>query len=80
MSFQTYNGKRICWQVPSSQDHKYTCLRETCPCRSFFELAKNCRGRVMCKHLLAIALATTFGMTRKQVVSDEQFVHILCSE
>ncbi len=78
--FQTYNGKRVCWQVPSSRDRKYTCLKESCPCRSYFELAKNCRDRVMCKHLLAISLANAFGIVKKHVVTDEQYVSVVCSE
>ena len=78
-SFETHNKTRICWLVPNSQGGTYLCFHESCCCRSFFELSKaNCR--VMCKHLLAVALATCFGYTRWQSVSDEQFIKIVCGE
>lgn len=80
IAYETYNASRICWKVPSAQGAHYMCLREFCPCRSFYELSKATRERVVCKHLLAILLAISFGSVNVQKVSDESFANFLCDD
>ena len=62
---------RTIWIVPGSRGIDYICLQRYCSCRRFLELSKlsiHNDQSVLCKHLVAIKLANTFGK-EKQIVS-----------
>jgi len=71
---------RMCWKVRGSQDREYTCLANYCSCPSFFQQSKQADGKIYCKHLLAIKLATILHMIETETVSDERFVEVMCQE
>lgn len=71
---------RKCWKIRGSHDKDYTCLTSYCSCPSFFLQSKQCDGRVYCKHLLAIKLATMLNLVEVESVSDEKFVEVMCQE
>lgn len=74
-------GRRKCWRMPGSdKGTEYTCMLHYCPCPTYTELAgRVTEGRtVMCKHLVAIRLATALGIVNESVLGDEQFVAKMC--
>lgn len=71
---------RVCWKVRGSQDRDYTCLANYCSCPSFFQQSKQVDGKIFCKHLLAIKLATVMQLMDTETVSDERFVEVMCQE
>ena len=76
--------KRRCFRVPgSTKGAEYTCLPNFCPCRSFIDLSKQSQSpaqTIMCKHLLAIRVATLLGMVTTENLPDPQFVAKMCQE
>lgn len=78
---------RMFWKVPSSQqrnrsvsgDKDYLCLEAFCPCRSFGEQARTLPTTmpIMCKHLLAVRIATACSMVKSEEVSESTFVEQL---
>lgn len=70
---------RKCWKVQGSHDHEYICLSNYCSCPSFLLQNKTAEKNI-CKHLLAIKLATMMGTVECEIVSDERFVELLCQE
>lgn len=78
--FNSISCSRKCWTIKGSHDTRYLCLEAFCSCPSFLNQAKQIPGKVMCKHLFAIKLATVLGRISVETVSDEQFVDIICAE
>eukprot|EP01041_Mallomonas_annulata_P001369 gene1369-2642_t len=70
-------SKRSCWKVSGSKGKEYTCLRDYCPCRSFFEQARLHSNDVMCKHLLAMRIAGPLGKLHIEEVSEDVFLAII---
>jgi predicted nucleic acid-binding Zn finger protein len=78
---------RMFWRVPSSQQRfrggkDYLCLEGHCPCRSFGEQARvlPATTTVICKHLLAIRIATACSMVKTEIVTESVFVEQLSNE
>lgn len=75
--------KRRCWRVPgSTKGTEYTCFINFCPCRSYIDMSKQ-QGQartVMCKHLVAVRMATLLGWVTQEAVNDAQFVAKMCQE
>ncbi|CAH3185891.1 unnamed protein product [Porites evermanni] len=71
---------RILHQVTGSSNQVYNCLISgdfcTCPSYTFTVLVK--MEALMCKHLLAVHLAEALGESKKQDISDEDFVAYMC--
>lgn len=76
--------KRRCFRVPgSTKGTEYTCYPNFCPCRSFFDMSKQSQypaQTVMCKHLIAIRVATLLGLVTTENLPDPQFVQKFCQE
>lgn len=73
--------KRKCWRIPGSdKGTEYTCLLNYCPCANFTEMTKCAsEGRVvMCKHLVAIRIATAMNLVSNETLNDDQFVGKMC--
>ena len=49
-------SNRSCFTVSGSKGGQYLCLRNYCPCRSFFEQAKLNKGEIMVRNAIASAL------------------------
>lgn len=74
-------GRRKCWRMPGSdKGTEYTCMLHYCPCPMYTDMAgRVAEGRtVMCKHLVAIRIATALGIVSESVLGDEQFVAKMC--
>ena len=77
---------RSFWKVPSTNTNKsmqrpgeYICTSAYCSCKSFAELAKGISDDgLICKHLLAIQVATSLGLIEEEAVSDDTFTTELC--
>ena len=73
--------RRKCWRVPGSdKGTEYTCLTHYCPCPTYTEMAKCVQeGRTaVCKHLVAIRIATALSLVTNSVLSEEQYVAKMC--
>jgi predicted nucleic acid-binding Zn finger protein len=71
--FTSESSDRSCWKVHGSQGKDYMCLENFCSCQSYLQQAKQHRGRILCKHLLAVRLATSMSKINCEVISDEKF-------
>lgn len=74
-------GGRIVYQVVGSSGSPYLCLPSAgyCPCL-FFAFAVLKRKEVpMCKHMLAILLASTMGLVKETTASDDHVTNLLLS-
>ena len=78
--FASNSCGRRCWKVKGSHDKDYTCLKNFCSCPSYSMQARQTNNEVICKHLLAIKLASMLGWIETELISDERFVEILCQE
>ena len=70
--------RRKCWRVPGTEKGtEYACLLHYCPCDAYVTLAAGVsEGRTaMCKHLLAIRIATALSQTSHVALAEEQFVN-----
>jgi predicted nucleic acid-binding Zn finger protein len=74
-------SSRKFWLVPGSRDQVYVCFEGFCPCRRFVEsLKQKASSEILCKHLIAISLAGCMKMQEDLMVSDEEFVRLMCRE
>ena len=78
----SHSGARSFWMVPGSRGAEYTCVSGGCTCQSYLEMSKSAgvNVEVMCKHLIAIRLATALDMVAHETLSDESFVTQLSSK
>jgi len=74
--------RRKCWRVPGSdKGTEYTCLLHYCPCPTYTDMAKHVSGgssTAMCKHLVAIRIASALALVQVSVLGEEQFVAKMC--
>lgn len=79
---------RSFWKVPSTNTNKsmqrqneYICTSSYCSCKSFTELAKGISDDgLICKHLLAVQVATALGLIEEEAISDDKFANELCGQ
>jgi len=79
--YSSISSNRKFWVVPGSgrgKDYKeYVCINDNCSCASFYEQAKNTVDPVMCKHILAVKIASVLQMFVSTPVSDDVFIPLL---
>ncbi len=75
------SSSRSFWIVPGSRGAEYTCTSCGCTCQNFLELSKSAgvNVEVMCKHLIAIRLATALDGVINETLKDEDWVNELSS-
>ena len=80
--YRSQSSARSFWIVPGSRGAEYTCVSGGCTCQSYLEMSKSAgvNIEVMCKHLIAIRLATALDMVVHETLSDENFVQQLSSK
>mmetsp|Transcript_20315 Transcript_20315/g.37750 ORF Transcript_20315/g.37750 Transcript_20315/m.37750 type:complete len:181 (+) Transcript_20315:404-946(+) len=69
-------SQRRCWHVQGDAG-VYLCVEGFCSCRNF--CTKLTSGVPLCKHLIAIKLATALEEVNTVVVPDAQYARLLCA-
>ena len=79
--YRTLNASppRKMWIVKGSQGNDYICLERFCPCAFYLQQARNRKGRILCKHLLAIKLFVAIKRENVQILDDEEFARAMCA-
>lgn len=71
--------RRQIWTVKGSQGSDYICLERFCPCAYYMQQARTRKGRIICKHLLAIKLFGAIKRESIQLLDDEDFAKVMCA-
>ena len=82
--YKSLSSNRIFWVVPGSgrgKDYKeYVCINNYCSCASYYEQAKNTVDPIICKHILAVKIASVLQMYISTPVSDDVFIPLLTNQ
>ena len=82
--YTSISSNRIFWVVPGSgrgKDYKeYVCIDEYCSCASYYEQAKATVDSVVCKHTLAVKIASVLQRYTSTPVSDDIFISLLTNQ
>ena len=82
--YSSISSNRIFWVVPGSgrgKDYKeYVCINEFCSCASYYEQAKITVDPVVCKHILAVKIASVLQRYTSTPVSDDIFIALLTNQ
>lgn len=62
------------WKLIGSKGNPYICLKRHCPCRNYFELNKQSKEIILCKHLLAIRIANVLKLYEELIIDDDEFI------
>ncbi|KAL5483709.1 hypothetical protein EMCRGX_G020116 [Ephydatia muelleri] len=78
--FTCPSGREL-YRVKGSSFRSYTCFSSSsyCNCPSFVYAVLVKEDSLVCKHTLAVQLATAMNRCREQEVSDVEFVELLSS-
>ncbi len=73
------SSKRCVWRLIGSTGSTYICCQNFCPCMQFMQQNKLSPfpSLHLCKHLVAIRLAEVLNQCNEQIITDEEFVHVL---
>ena len=71
--------RRQMWTVKGSLGSDYICLERFCPCPYYMQQARTRKGRILCKHLLAIKLFVAIKRENIQLLGDEDFAKVMCA-
>jgi predicted nucleic acid-binding Zn finger protein len=82
--YKSLSSNRIFWVIPGSgrgKDYKeYVCINNYCSCASYYEQAKNTVDPIICKHILAVKIASVLQMYISTPVSDDVFIPLLTNQ
>lgn len=70
---------RRVWRVPGYERDSYLCYRNYCSCKSYFDKAKATKTRVLCKHLVAVILATVLRRVTVILASEVEVGSMVAS-
>jgi predicted nucleic acid-binding Zn finger protein len=70
----TDSSGRCFFLVRGSLGQDYLCLEQYCSCQNFAQLSFGHERKVMCKHLLALRISSTLGLTNVNNCTNESFL------